>query len=99
MIIYTTNILALPLILLVWAIDLYLLLAGIRLLLSRIRSSRTHSFCLVIRRFTDPLPCAVRQWLSTRQTKPVPNWLPWLIVGAGAVLIRHILILIMFRTH
>ena len=97
MIIHTTNIIALPMILLIWAIDIYLLLAGIRLILRHIPAAS--GVCQGIAKFTDPVPDAIGRWLTSRRHKPVPTWLPWLLICIAAVLIRQLLILMVFGTH
>ena len=97
MILYTTNILSLPILLLIWAIDLYLLAAGIRLILSRIPAASGASRGLG--GFTDPVPGVVGSWLSAIRRKAVPAWLPWLLVGAVALILRQLLILLILRVH
>jgi len=98
MIIYTTNILTAPLILAVWCIDLYLLLAAICFVLSRIDRTQTNSLRLTLQKFTDPMPEAVRRRLEARRSKPTPSWLPWLIVVLGCLVLRQLLIWTVFKT-
>ena len=99
MIIYTTNIPAALLILAVWCIDLYLLLAGVRFVLSRMNTTQTNGLCLTLQRFTDPIPTALHRRLMRRRTVPIPKWLPWLIVILGGLILRHLLIWTIFKIH
>ena len=94
MIIYTTNmsIFALPFLLAIWALDLYLILASIRLILPHIRGDRPSRWCMTLQSFTDPCPDALRRWLEARRSKPTPSWLPWLTVILGVLVLRHLLI-------
>ena len=100
MIIFTTNmsIFALPFLLAIWAMDLYLLLASIRLILPRISGDRPSRWCMTLRQFTDPIPEAIGRWLSARGARSTPNWLPWVIVILGSLVLRHLLIWIVFKT-
>ena len=59
MIINTTNILAAPLLLAIWAIDIYIFLVCLRLLLSRFAGNPAAQVCQGLRVITDPLPMAV----------------------------------------
>jgi hypothetical protein len=95
MIIYTTNILAGPVLLLVWGIDLFLLLAGIRVVLARI--SAASSICHSLQQVTDPLPNAIGRWIAARRREPAPRWLPWLIVALAALIVRQLLALLSLK--
>lgn len=100
MIIFTTNtsIFALPVLLAIWALDLYLLLAAIPLILSRISGDRPNHWCMSLRQFTDPIPMAIHRWLMRRRTTPIPGWMPWLIVILGCLVLRHLLIWTALKT-
>ena len=92
MIVYSTNILFLPCLLLMWAIDMYLLLAALRWLLVMLNPNPiTQSF----QRLVDPLPRKIEQWLTARYGT-VRGWVPWLIVIGGLFMLRHLLVLAMF---
>ena len=79
MIIHTNNIFAGPLILLVWAIDLFLFLCMVRLFLSRISGDMAKRACAGLEGLTDPVPRAVQGWLSVVRKHPVPAWPPWVL--------------------
>ena len=90
MIIYTNNIFAGPLLLAVWAIDIYLLLVSLRLITAQIPSISKSGFSRNLRQFTDPVIDVVRRKL----TKYRVPWLPWLIVILSGLVIRQVLIAI-----
>jgi len=92
MIIYTTNILALPLMVLIWTMDMFLVLSAIRLVLGHLSNARARGARAGLQRITDSVPEAISGWLSRRRQKPVPPWLPWLIVFIAAFLVQHLLI-------
>lgn len=96
MIIYTTNILAAPLILVVWCIDIYLLMASLRLFLGNFHSKQCITIRLALQKFTDPLPQTLSIWLSTRCGKSLPNWQSWFLVIAGSLVVRHLMVLLVF---
>ena len=92
MFIYTTNVLAGPLVLAAWAIDLYLALVGLRFLLARCAGGRAQTACQGLKVITDPLPAAIGRWLVSRNRGPRRAWLPWLVVIAAAVFLHHLLL-------
>ena len=61
--IYTTNILAVPLVLTIWALDMYLFLLMVYGVLTKVSGERASQLLLCLKPFTDPLPQAVRRWL------------------------------------
>ena len=85
-----TNILVAPLLLIAWAIDIYVFLACLRLLLARFPGAA--GVFQGLQAITDPLPLATGRMLNRRLTRPVSPWLPWLIVILGAVICRYLLI-------
>ena len=91
--IITTSILALPIL----AIDLYLLLAGVRLITSRIPVTAGASSSLA--GLTDAFPNLIGSWLTRKRRKSIPRWLPWLIVAVAAMIIRQLLFLMILRAH
>ncbi len=91
---YTTNILAMPLVLIVWVLDMYLLLLSARLVLSRLSNERAKKLCSCLMQFTDPLMQTVKQWLGQRTGKQTKQWVPWVLVAAASLMIRHLLVLL-----
>lgn len=90
--IFTTSIIAVPLLIIVWTLDSYLFLATARLLLTRLGGHRTATLGLVLQPLTESIPYCVQRWLSARQVRPIPLWVSWAIVIGGAMILRHLLI-------
>jgi len=83
---------------LVWAIDIYVFLACIRLVLPKLtRAAWAARFVDGLKPFTDPLPEAVERYLGKRSAGPVPSWLPWLIVIGIALLLEQVIVLTVAR--
>ena len=89
-IIYPVNIVASPLLLVLWALDLYLLAIAIRLLVAGTSGRR-----IGLEAITDPVPTWLRRWIENRRAKPVAPWIPWAVVIAGAAICRHVLICVL----
>ena len=87
----TTHPLAGILMLLVWGMDMYLVLAGVRLLLSGVNADWARRVVGKLQPFTDSLLHAVRNAMVSRGTRP-PLWVSYLVVLlAGAVLRQTVL--------
>ena len=99
MIVYTTNILVVPLILSIWAIDFYLFAASVRLILGQLSATRSSVFCQALRELVDPVPARVESWLTVRRRRPIPSWISWVIVIGVGLVARHLLVLIIVRTY
>ena len=82
------NILYLPLILAIYAVDTYLLLAAIRLAMDRFNNR----FIDALRQVVDPVPQRVIAWLATRGVRPVRRWAVWLLVFVALIVLRHLLL-------
>jgi len=95
--IVTTNILAIPLAMGIWAIDAYLLLASVRLGLARCSAPWARRLCNSLREFTDGIPAALVQWVSTWRRRPPPSWAAWCVVLGGALVLRHLIVVVMIR--
>lgn len=89
--IFVQNILALPLLLAGSAIDLYLAAAMARVILGGLRSDRANRLADALAPFTDGIPLALTLALS-RRGRAVAGWVPWAIVIAAGLLIRHALL-------
>jgi hypothetical protein len=91
MTIHTTNLLNIPLLVLLWLVDGFLLLSALRLLLRGRREPKAVAVRSTLSHVTDPIPRAVHGWLSSRRTRPTPFWLSWLLVVSAAVIVRYLL--------
>jgi hypothetical protein len=94
MIIQSTNILAAPLLILLWAVDVYLFVVGLRLLLGQLSVTRNGRFCQALQEIVDPLAQRLNQKLFAWRDRPTPRWLPWASVIVGCLVARHLLLLI-----
>ncbi len=92
MTIYSTNILAGPLMLAVWAMDAYLLIVMLRMVLGQVSTMRTTTFYGALRQLTDGLPRVMGRWLSRVRQDVNPPWLPWVAVILGILTGRHLLV-------
>ena len=91
MIIYATNILVSPLLLMVWFIELYLLLVAARLILGKLPGLGAARIATGLQPLTDVIPHAVDRWLAKQTDRAVPTWLPWGIAILGGLAIQHVL--------
>jgi len=98
MIIYTTSILVLPIVILIWVLDTYLLLVAARHLLRCLSGDRAVRACSCLQQYTDPPADAVHHWLRSRRVRAVPSWLPWLLVITAVVVLRHLLAMTIIPT-
>ena len=92
--IYTTNILAVPLVIALWALDMYLFLLIAYSVLTRLSGERASQLCSCLKLFTEPLPQVVKRWLGRHTSTPVKQWVPWAVVILACLIIRHVLILV-----
>jgi len=91
---YVTNPFCLPLLFMVWVIELYLFAAFVRLVMTQIPSARQSNLYQQIRLLTDFMPEAVAKRLPKGKEQSSPTWLAWLIVLVSGIILRHLLIII-----
>ena len=89
MVIHTTNIIAGPLVMVVWLIDIYLLLISIRLLTSRLKGMFFDRLCKNLKPITDPIPQIIHHKIVRYRHRQVPEWISWLIVLSVLFCVRH----------
>ena len=92
--IYSTNFLNLPFLLIIWLIELYLFAAFIRLVIAQIPTARQSNLYQQIKLLTDFMPEAVAKRLPKGKEPSSPTWLAWLIVLVSGMILRHLLIII-----
>jgi drug/metabolite transporter (DMT)-like permease len=96
MIVHTTNILLAPLavlaVSLIWALNLFVIAATVRLLAGRIGGERAERIAYSLASITDPLPQALARRLA-RRGRSVPTWLPWLCVMVGVAVLQQLLVM------
>lgn len=97
--IYTTNILILPLLILLWTIDVWVLAASIRLILGQLSMTRSSRLCRALEEIVDPIPHRIDRRLTSWRRRP--PWLSWLIVIGAGLAARQLLVSVLlsgFRT-
>ena len=92
MIVYTVSMFMLPLAFLAWAIDVYLFLAALRLILPLFSAPWVKRVCRPLKNLVDPVPNAIRRWLENHKDDPGPAWLPWIITLGGGIVLKHLLL-------
>ncbi len=93
--VYTTNILAVPLVVAVWAVDMYLMLLLARVVLSGLSNSRAGKLHDRLRPLTDPPMMVVQGCLERHSTRPIKRWVPWAVVVTCGITVRHMLIAVL----
>ena len=96
--IHPTPILLIPMYVMIWALDFYLSLACVRLGLSWCHAEWAKRTCTGLKPLTDPIPNAIERHLSTRRSKAVPAWLPWLVAMGGILVARHLIVSLVSKT-
>ena len=97
MILIPTNPLATPLVLLIWAMDAYLVLVAFRLLFGLFAGNPPqYRFPTLERVVEGPVRILADRLLRWRG-RPVATWLPWCLVVGTALAIRHLLIVMLLR--
>ena len=89
MLVYTNNILLLPVLLAAWLVNGFLFLATARfILLNTVGAGR---FTHALAQLTDPVPDAVEKWLTRKHGRPPQRWVTWLILTAALLIVQHML--------
>ena len=92
MMIFTTTILALPCVLLVWAIDGYLFILFVGSVCRRFPPVASDpAWRRNLAALADPVPEHVGRWLARRTTSTVPRWAGWAPVLCGLFVVRSVL--------
>ena len=92
MIVHSSNIIAAPLAMAVWLIDIFVFLACMRLILGRITGEWPGRVASGLAPITDPIPRALGSYVNSRRQRAMPSWAPWLCVLGGAVMTRYMLL-------
>ena len=90
--VYITNLFNLPLLILIWLIELYLFLATARLIVATIPSAQKTYFYQHLKLLTDFVPETLSRKLAIWKDKSIPLWLSWFIVLVSGFIIRQALI-------
>ena len=92
--IYTTNILALPLVVILWIVDAYFFLLMAYGILTRLSGERVSQLRLALNPFIEPLLGLVKRRLERCATRPIKQWVPWAVVISAGLIVRHLLVLL-----
>ncbi len=90
--IVTNNIFAVPIILIIWAADLYLFSASARLILGKLPRVQSSRLTRTLAELVDPLPQRVQRTIALRRNRPIPAWLLWATVIVSMILLRYVLV-------
>ncbi|MBI9018554.1 MAG: YggT family protein [Phycisphaerae bacterium] len=91
---YTNTLLAGPVILLIWAIELYIWTITIRLLMEATNIARSTFFYRKVRQLTDPALLFSKRHLGKISSR-LPNWCYWAAIYVAALALRNILFILM----
>lgn len=80
----------LPIVFLVWIVEVYLFLVLVRVVLSHIPTANHTQYYQQLKQFADSIPNYVKAWCEKQGKYPV--WLPWSFVILVALTLREILI-------
>jgi len=89
MIIHSIDAFAVPPILVAEAVEAYLLMVLLRLILGRFARVQSHPRYLALQQLTDDIPRALDKWLAAKRQQANPQWLPWVIVIVTLLLVRQ----------
>jgi len=94
MIITPLNLLTLPVLLVIWAIDVYLWMTCLRLVLGRFIGVQGTALYAGLCELTNPVRNTVDRCLSLVRRRPFPSWLLWLTGIFMMLITRHLLLFI-----
>ena len=83
---------SLPLVLSAWAIDIYILIIVLRLIVDKMPRLHDTAFSHSLRRITEPVGQFTHRLLSRWMRGTPPNWVIWATVVATAYIVRQILV-------
>ena len=86
------NLLSLPFILAIWALDSMLFLATLRLALRKSSRVQAMGAFHALKQLTDPLPRFVARRLHRLELETDRPWLPWFLVMLALVTGRYVLL-------
>jgi hypothetical protein len=94
----TTNILALPVLILAWTADVFLLFSVLRLLLGRLPSLAGSQVSMLLKALVDPVHDAVDSWIAEWRKEKTPKYVAWFVLIAALMVIRQLLFWIIMTT-
>jgi hypothetical protein len=97
MIIFSNNLAHLPVFILLWVINGYLLLVAARFLIAN--TIKACPLDQALRQLTDPLPVAAERWIGRVTRKRPQRWAIWLMVVGALLLVQHLLMALVALTR
>ena len=82
-----------PIVLLIWAVEFYLFMIIVRLLLASFKITANNVHCLNLKAMVDPAYAKVKAFLVKHYT--VPDWLSWTVLIFALIIVRKILIVLL----
>ncbi len=93
MMVYSTTVLALPCVLMVWAFDSYLFVVFVRVVCGGfVPAESSPPWCQNLSALTDPVVDRAGSWLARMTGTAVPDWAGWAAVICGLILARSALV-------
>jgi len=92
MITVVTSIWAMPLILVIGMINMFLFMAAMRFALSRLDATKHSLFCEALSQCVDPAAEHFRNWISCRLRKHVSLLSGWIVLACVILIVRHSLL-------
>lgn len=89
----------LPVLLLMWGLDMWLLLAALRLILSYLPGQGAKQVIDHIKPIIDPFPQTINRWLLNHRSQPISPWTPWLLAMGSAFVVRYLLFCLVIGLH
>jgi len=82
----------------IWALDMYLILTGFRIVLSRARACWIRRVIMWLAPYTDPPLYVVRRAMAAKGFAP-PLWLPYILVLLVGTTLHHTLLKAVSHFH
>ena len=83
------NILALPFMVILWAMDALVFVVALQMVLDGLVGFRAPSLVRCLREITDPLKQSIRRCVVKFRGEPWPDWAIWLLAIVGILLLRQ----------
>ncbi len=95
----TNNILAAPFVLLMYALDVYMISAIVRLIAAQMPGAFAGRLRLGLQGIVDPPFNSVSRRLAVWRQTHTPAWIVWLIVLGLVFVLRHLIFFILVAVH
>jgi len=82
-----------PIMLLIWAVEFYVFMIIVRLLLANFKITANNVHCLNLKEMVDPAHAKVKAFLMKYYA--VPDWVSWTVFIFGLLIVRKLLIVLL----